>query len=100
MGKPLAQDIRLLALAIETEGYSGADLVDLCDLAIERALHDSLTTKKRRQICMNDFIIALKGRKSSVAEWFTLAQRELKNDIAFFKEIFEYGQKFKNGVAV
>lgn len=100
MGKPLAQDIRLLALAIETEGYSGADLVDLCDRAIERALYDSLTTKKRRQICMNDFIIALKGRKSSVAEWFTLAQRELKNDITFFKEILEYGQKFKNGVAV
>ncbi len=90
--KPLANDVKLLALAIETEGYSGADLVDLCDHAIEYALHDSLKTKKKRPMCMDDFILALKGRKSSVREWFALAQRELKHDPTFFKDIFEYGQ--------
>lgn len=93
--KPLADDVNIIALAIETKAYSGADIVALCDDAIEHALTDSLAMRKPRKVNMEDFISALSERHAtSTIQWFRMALAELeKNNDESFHEVIEYGRK-------
>ncbi len=93
--RPLAGDVNLIAIAIETQHYSGADIVALCDDAIEHALTDSLKVKAARNVTMDDFINALaqKHAKSTI-QWFKMAIKELeKNKDESFQEVVIEGRK-------
>lgn len=88
--KPIDSDVNIIALAIETEGYSGSDLVELCDVAIENALRSSLASKARQKVNMEHFISALKEcLAKSTSHWFSMAKQELAkaNDNLLMKEI-------------
>ncbi|MBI4440763.1 ATP-binding protein [Candidatus Woesearchaeota archaeon] len=91
--KPVAGDVNGIAIAIETEGYSGADLVELCDNAIEIALRDSLASKKPRQVTMDDFIAVLSGKRAATVNWFRMALQELKKDDTLFGEIMQHSRR-------
>jgi SpoVK/Ycf46/Vps4 family AAA+-type ATPase len=67
------------AIARRTEGFSGADLVHLCDTATERVLLEATKTGEARLIRMDDLEAALKEVRSSTGPWFESA----RNVIAF-----------------
>jgi SpoVK/Ycf46/Vps4 family AAA+-type ATPase len=61
-------------IASKTEDFSGADLVHLCESAVELAMEDSLNSGTVRPIRMDDFKRALKEIRPSVRPWFDAAR--------------------------
>jgi SpoVK/Ycf46/Vps4 family AAA+-type ATPase len=61
-------------LAGQTEGFSGADMVHLCESAAEFAMEDSILSGHARPIRMADFKRALKEVRPSVRPWFDTAR--------------------------
>ncbi|KKY21293.1 putative aaa family atpase [Diplodia seriata] len=58
-GRPLADDVRLAELATLTEGYSGAEIVEICSEAARAALRDRLRHGDKRSIGLEHFRRAL-----------------------------------------
>lgn len=58
----------------KSQHFSGADLEQLVNDAIESALHRSLETGELQPLTDNDLNQALKGRKPSTLEWFSTAK--------------------------
>ncbi len=62
------------ALARMTDGYSGADLVFVCEGAAERALLDSVRTGRPRMIEMADLEAAVRDSRPSIGPWLQAAR--------------------------
>ena len=71
--RPVASDLDLLSIAVQTEGYSCADLAHLCDSASQFALAASLKAGAVRPIGNHDLRAALKEVRSSTGPWFDTA---------------------------
>lgn len=71
-GRPADVDVDWVARA--TEDFSGADLVHLCNKAVEGAMEESLLTGAVRTIGKHDFQQALKQVKPSTRPWFETAR--------------------------
>jgi SpoVK/Ycf46/Vps4 family AAA+-type ATPase len=69
-----AEKLDLRRLVRATDGYSGADLAYLVELAAEAALVDSARTGTIRRIEMRDFEAALADTRPSVGPWFEAAR--------------------------
>ncbi|MGW5127384.1 AAA family ATPase [Streptomyces sp. NPDC004069] len=90
-GRPVgAVDVN--QLVAKTSGYSGADLVHLCQSAMESALADSLTAAGIRPVSMRDFTQALKEVSPSTVEWFESAKNVVKfsNQDHAYDELIAY----------
>jgi SpoVK/Ycf46/Vps4 family AAA+-type ATPase len=61
-------------LAKETDGYSGADLARLCEVATRTALADAAATGKIRPVLMSDLDQARNQSKSTTGEWLVTAR--------------------------
>lgn len=61
-------------LAKRTDGYSGADLAHVCEVATERALLDSATSGEVRMIGQDDLEAALTEVRPSTGPWFETAR--------------------------
>jgi transitional endoplasmic reticulum ATPase len=72
--KPLDRKVDFKKLVKKTKGFSGADLEDLVDRALEAPLKDALRTGEIRDLTQKDFDVALKGARSSVKDWFATAK--------------------------
>src|SRR5438034_225344 len=72
-GRPIA-NIDAARLARAAEGYSGADLAYLCELAAERALLDSARSGTVRLIGMDDFDAASRELRPSIGPWLDTAR--------------------------
>ncbi|TDQ53733.1 ATP-binding protein [Actinorugispora endophytica] len=72
-GRPI-EGIDTGALAAATDGFSGADMVHLCESAAERALLDSVDRGRARMIGMGDFEEALTEVRSSTGPWLEAAR--------------------------
>ncbi|OYT34543.1 MAG: cell division protein [Candidatus Aenigmarchaeota archaeon ex4484_52] len=90
--KPISKDIDLDFLIKNTNKFSCADIVALCNDAINIPLTEALEGKQIRKINFNDFSIALKSRKSSIKSWFEKSKNEVlkTNNKDLFKEVFEF----------
>jgi SpoVK/Ycf46/Vps4 family AAA+-type ATPase len=75
-------------LAKSTEGFSGADLAHLCDVAAETALLASARSGSARMIEMADFTRGLKDIHPSTSAWF----QEARNVAMFANEAGEYDE--------
>lgn len=73
-GRPLSSDLDLTLTAAATEGFSGADLVHLCDTAAQRALAASVRSGKVHPIGNHDLSAALRELTASVGPWFDTAR--------------------------
>ncbi len=62
------------ALAKKTGGFSGADLVHLCDSAIEMVLEEALAGGELRPVRMGDFGRALSEVRNSIGPWVDTAR--------------------------
>jgi AAA+ superfamily predicted ATPase len=72
-GKPVGE-INIDEIAALAEGFSGADLKAVIDVAIEAKLRDALKTGRAAPLLMEDLKEAIKKTKPSTAEWFAAAR--------------------------
>lgn len=79
-------------LAAKTEDYSGADLVHLCESAVELAMEDSLRSGQPRPIEMGDFKQALKDIRPSIRPWFDTAKNyaQFANEGGVYDDLLTY----------
>lgn len=72
-GKPV-QDIDFDHLARKTEGFSGADLKAVLDVAIERKLREAMKAGVPKPLTTRDLTSAAANVKPSTREWFATAR--------------------------
>lgn len=72
-GKPV-QDIDHDAVAKKTDGFSGADLKAVVDVAIEEKLREAMKLGQPMPLTTNDLIQSAKAVKPSTREWFATAR--------------------------
>lgn len=72
-GKP-QEPLNTKKIAAKASHFSGADLTQLVDEAVEKALHRSLETGELQPLSNGDLQDSLKKRKPSTLEWFSTAK--------------------------
>ncbi|MFC5062496.1 ATP-binding protein [Actinomycetospora atypica] len=91
------ENVKLRTLAARTEGFSGADLAHLCEVATERALLDSVSTGTARMITQDDLLAAAAELRPSIGPWFTTARQVAlyANTDGTYDELATYMKKHK-----
>ena len=74
--KPVA-NVEYDELATLTDGLSGADIKSICEMATDIPLKESMTTKERRLINMDDMRTALSKINSVLPQWFAKAKEQI-----------------------
>ena len=72
--RPVDPSVDLSALAEKTADFSGADLLDLVERAVEAPLREALQSGQVRPLTRADFGAALAAAKPTTREWFTTAR--------------------------
>ncbi len=72
-GKPVGE-INYEAIAKKTDGFSGADLKAVVDLAVEEKLREAMKVGALRSVTEKDLLEAAKRHKPSVRDWFDTAK--------------------------
>lgn len=90
-GRPLNPGIDFIRLGELTEGYSGADIEEVCNIAASLPWRDALKGGKERNITMNDFIAAIREHKSSLIAWSLSAEELIKKsgEEFLYKDLLE-----------
>jgi len=76
--RPVEPSVSLDELAALTDGYSSADIAQVCAESADIPLTEALSGKAPRKICRSDFQQVLQKRSSSLYPWFKLARREVE----------------------
>jgi transitional endoplasmic reticulum ATPase len=94
--RPLEPNLDFSKLAELTEGYSSADVIQICDEAADLPLEEALEGKAPRKIQMEDFLNVIKKRKSSIIPWFKLANEQIKasGEEDEFRDLMNVIQKY------
>jgi transitional endoplasmic reticulum ATPase len=94
--RPLENDVDFNELAERTDGYSSADVIQICDEAADIPLEEALAGKTPRKISHSDFLATIKNRKSSIKPWFKLAAEQIKlsGEEEEFSELLEVIKKY------
>ena len=94
--RPLEKNIDFEELARKTDGYSSADITQICTEAADIPLEEALRGATPRKIQMNDFYSALQTRRSSLGPWFKLAKKNIKKsgEEESFAELMKHMEKY------
>lgn len=95
-GKPIST-IDYDMLAKETELYSGADIENVVELAVENVLGEIMTTGVERAITMRDLTDAIVETKPSTLEWFRTIKNYIKyaNESGAYDDVQAYLKRYK-----
>ena len=87
-----AEKIDAMDIAKLTQGYSGADLKAIIDIAIESKLEESFAKGSLQPIAQKDISKAVKQHKATTAEWFSTARNYAlyANETGLYDEILQY----------
>jgi len=90
-GKPVAE-LDFDALAKKTDGYSGADLKAVVDVAIEAKLRDAMRTGTIEPLAAGDLADAIKRHKPTVRDWFETARNHAlyANQSGLYDDVLAY----------
>ncbi len=90
-GKPVSE-IDCDALAKKTDGYSGADLKAVVDVAIETKLRDAMRSGKVEPLTSADLLAAIKRHKPTVRDWFETARNHAlyANQSGLYDDVLGY----------
>jgi SpoVK/Ycf46/Vps4 family AAA+-type ATPase len=90
-GKPLG-DVEFEALAGKTDGFSGADLKGVVDVAVEARLRDALRAGAPQPLTTRVLQAALKGARPSTKEWFATARNYAlyANESGTYDDVLQY----------
>ncbi len=78
--RPISPNLRISRIARMTEGYSSADIAELCDSAAAIPWKEALKTGKERLITFADFVKATQGDegvKSTLEPWYGSVKKKL-----------------------
>ena len=94
---PGGDRLRLDAIAQQTELFTGADLVSLCERASESALARSLDSDTVHPVTLDDFLRELKSVTTSAGEWIATARNYARyaNEGGQFNELADYLRRVK-----
>jgi SpoVK/Ycf46/Vps4 family AAA+-type ATPase len=73
-GRPAEEGLDLGKLAKATEGFSGADIKAVVDIAVEARLGEAIRAGRPAPITQKDLLGAAKAVKPSTREWFSTAR--------------------------
>ncbi len=90
-GKPVAE-INYDSVAKKTDGFSGADLKAVVDLAVEEKLREAMKAGLLRPIVEKDLLDAAKRHKPTVRDWFDTARNYAlyANQSGLYDDILAY----------
>jgi AAA+ superfamily predicted ATPase len=77
-GRPIAADCDVPALAAKTAGFSGADLENLVNTAVDLAIEESLASSEEHPVAQHHLIAALGEVRPTTLEWLTTARNYAK----------------------
>lgn len=90
--RPTADDVRIDELAMLTSGFSGADLVNVVETAIDLVIGDCIKSLGREQIEMHHIVAAIGEVQPSVTEWLGIARNYAKysNEGGTYNEVLAF----------
>lgn len=90
-GKPVGE-VDFDTLAKKTEGFSGADLKAVIDVAVEAKLRDAMRAGSLQPLGGKDFLEAIKRHKPTVRDWFQTARNHAlyANQSGLYDDILAY----------
>ena len=90
-GKPVSE-IDFDALARKAEGFSGADLKAVVDVAVERKLRDAMRDGSLQPMTSKDLAETIKSHKPTVRDWFQTARNHAlyANQSGLYDDILAY----------
>jgi SpoVK/Ycf46/Vps4 family AAA+-type ATPase len=79
-------------VASRTDRFSGADLRGIVDTAVSRKLDEAMRTGDPRPIETDDLLHALRGARSTTADWFSTARNYVlyANDSGLYDAVRPY----------
>jgi SpoVK/Ycf46/Vps4 family AAA+-type ATPase len=77
-GRPLAPGLNLQRFAEATSGFSGADIANLVDTAVELAIEDSSEVASLTPVSRRHLEAALKDVRPTTSEWLATARNYAK----------------------
>lgn len=91
-GKPVEDDLDLSKLAKAAEGFSGADIKAVVDIAVEAKLREAIRGGKPTSLATKDLLAAAKTVKPSTKEWFATARNYAlySNQGGIYDDILQY----------
>ena len=91
-GRPTAPDIEVEAIVRKTSGYSGADLINIVDTAIDEVIETSLETGQELPLSQAELLEAARQIKATTQEWLTTARNYVRyaNDGGRYDEVIEF----------
>ena len=91
-GKPVEPDIDYDHLAKKTDGFSGADLKAVLDVAIEHKLREAMKAGVPKPLTTKDLLAAAGTIKPSTREWFSTARNYAlySNQGGIYDDILKY----------
>jgi AAA+ superfamily predicted ATPase len=95
-GKPVT-DVNYAALAKRTDGYSGADLKGIVDVAVEAKLRDAMKRGNLARLTTADLLAAAKSQGPTIREWFATARNYALfcNEGGAYDDVLSYVQAGK-----
>lgn len=86
------EQLDLTSIARRTEGYSGADLSQVCSRAVEFALHASVSAGSTKPVNSEDLERALADTAATTDGWFRLAENyvQFADDGGQYDELAQY----------
>ncbi|MGB0579628.1 MAG: AAA family ATPase [Limisphaerales bacterium] len=90
-GKP-TEDIDYRQIGKKTDGFSGADLKAVLDIAIEEKLKEAMKIGMPKPLFTKDFLRAAKQQKPTTKEWFSTAKNYAlySNQGGIYDDILDY----------
>ena len=90
-GKPVAE-IDFDTLAKKTDGFSGADLKAVVDVAVEAKLREAMRAGSLQPLAGRDLLDAVKRHKPTVSDWFQTAKNHAlyANQSGLYDDILAY----------
>lgn len=95
-GRPGGDSIDTEKLAKQTSGFSGADLLNLVELAVDEAIEESISCGEEVPLNKRHIDEAVRNSKSTALEWLTMARNYAKyaNDAGQYDEVVEFLKKY------
>ena len=76
--KPLADDVDLQRIAELTNGYSAADLNEMCGAAMKIPWEEAIYGGEERDILMRDFLKIIRGYEPTLIAWILSVEKEIR----------------------
>jgi SpoVK/Ycf46/Vps4 family AAA+-type ATPase len=97
--RPVTPDVDPKAIAARTSGFSGADLRELVETAVDEAIEESIDKGEECAVTPAHFKAALAERKPTTVEWLTTARNYARysNEAGQYDEVLEFLRKHERG---